>query len=103
MKKLIIAGVGAQGSTIARRMDEIKAILVFKNGVVYTVDKQRSRAQAVAVRGKDIVYVGNSEGVKEYMVVLERNLFEIPESEIADTQLLMTVFEGQAVYRDSSV
>lgn len=37
------------------------------------------------------------------MVVLKRNLFEIPESEIADTQVLMIVFEGKAVYRDSSV
>ena len=36
-----------------------KADLVLKNGVVCTVDKQRSRAQALAVRGKDIVYVGN--------------------------------------------
>jgi predicted amidohydrolase YtcJ len=37
------------------------------------------------------------------MVVLERNLFDIPPSEIADTQLLMTVFEGKVVYRDSMV
>jgi predicted amidohydrolase YtcJ len=34
------------------------------------------------------------------MVVLDRNLFEIPETEIADTNVLLTLFEGKAIYRD---
>ena len=38
-------------------------------------------------------------GKKADMVVLDRNLFEIQESEIADTQVLMTLFEGQTVKR----
>jgi predicted amidohydrolase YtcJ len=42
-----------------------KADLVFTNGIVYTVDKQRSRAEALAVLGKEIVFVGNAEGVKD--------------------------------------
>ena len=42
-----------------------KADLVFTNGVVYTVDKQHSWAEAVAVCGKNIVYVGNADGVKD--------------------------------------
>jgi predicted amidohydrolase YtcJ len=45
----------------------IKADLVLQNGFVYTVDKQRRRAQAVAVRGKDISYVGDTEGVQEFI------------------------------------
>ncbi len=43
------------------------ATLVFKNGVVYTVDENRSVAEAVAVRGEKIVYVGNNHGVEEYV------------------------------------
>ena len=39
-------------------------------------------------------------GKKADMVVLEKNLFEIPATEIADTKVLMTVFEGKTVYRD---
>ena len=50
-----------------RKSTHKKADLVLKNGVVYTVDRQRSRAQAVAVAGKEIVYVGNAEGVKDYI------------------------------------
>ena len=44
-----------------------KADLVLENGVVYTVDKQRSFAEAVAVSGKKIVYVGSTEGVTDYI------------------------------------
>jgi len=42
-------------------------------------------------------------GKKADMVVLENNLFEISTNEIADTNVLMTLFEGQTVYRDSSL
>ena len=90
----------------------IKADLVLQNGFVYTVDKQRSRAKAVAVRDKDIIYVGDTEGVRKSigpntkkadMVVLDRNLFDIPKTEIADTIVLMTLFEGKPIYRDKSI
>ncbi len=42
-------------------------------------------------------------GKKADMVVLDRNLFDIPEAEIADTNVLMTVFEGKSIYRDKSI
>ena len=32
------------------------------------------------------------------LIVLDRNLFEIPASDIADTQVLTTIFEGRAVH-----
>ena len=51
----------------AQKKPNTEADLVLKNGIVYTVDKQRSFAEAVAVGGKEIVYVGNTEGVKEYI------------------------------------
>ena len=41
-------------------------------------------------------------GKKADMVVLEKNLFEIPETDIADTKVMMTVFEGEIVYRDTA-
>jgi predicted amidohydrolase YtcJ len=44
-----------------------KADLVLKNGVVYTVDQQRSFAETVAVCGKEILYVGDTEGVEDYI------------------------------------
>jgi len=44
-----------------------KADMVLKNGVVYTVDKQRSQAEAVAVCSKEIVYVGSTEKVADYI------------------------------------
>ena len=43
------------------------------------------------------------KGKKADLVVLEKNLFAIPETEIADTRVVMTVFEGNTVYRDTAV
>ncbi len=51
----LAAGCGASES----------ADLVLKNGVVYTVDDQNPKAEAVAIRGSDIVFVGsNAEAAK---------------------------------------
>lgn len=36
------------------------------------------------------------------MVVLEKNLFEIPETEISETNILMTIFNGKEVFRNPS-
>ena len=43
------------------------ADFVFKNGMVYTVDKDRSRAESIAVSGKKIVYIGSNAGVKDFI------------------------------------
>ena len=40
---------------------------VFLNGAVYTVDDDRSWAEAVAVRGGQIVYVGDDEGARPFV------------------------------------
>jgi hypothetical protein len=40
-------------------------------------------------------------GKKADLVVLERNLFDISTEEIGDVKVLMTLFEGKAVQRDS--
>ncbi len=55
----IVAGVFA-GSAIAAD----KADYVFKNGAIYTIDSKNPTAQAIAVKGKLITYVGSNDGVK---------------------------------------
>ena len=37
-------------------------------------------------------------GKRADLVVLDRNLFDIPASEISDAQIVMTIFDGQTVY-----
>ncbi|MDP1418929.1 amidohydrolase [Peribacillus simplex] len=54
------------GSTSAKKKSNLKADLIFKNGDVYTVDEDRSWAEAVAVRDDEILYVGDDEGVAAF-------------------------------------
>ena len=54
---------------------------------------------AKALKVEDIA--GSIEvGKSADLIVLDRNLFEIPASDIADTQVLATIFEGNTVYED---
>ena len=46
---------------------QVAADRVFLNGAVYTVDDDRSWAEAVAVRGGQIVYVGDDEGARSFV------------------------------------
>jgi len=56
------AATGGVASTVTQPAD-----LVLTNGVVYTVDRNRNFAEAVAIRGDQIVYVGSGEGVQAYI------------------------------------
>ena len=40
------------------------------------------------------------EGKLADMVILSHNLFSIPQEEIKDTRVLMTIFGGKVVYKD---
>ncbi|RST71529.1 amidohydrolase [Siminovitchia acidinfaciens] len=40
------------------------------------------------------------QGKKADLIVLDRNLFEIPEGEISQTKVQLTLFEGKETYRD---
>ena len=40
---------------------------VFKNGVIYTMDARQPKAEAIAVTGKQISYVGDDKGVGKYI------------------------------------
>src|SRR4051812_13145009 len=42
------------------------ADVVFKNGNVYTVNERQPRAEAIAVKGDRIVFVGSDRDVKRY-------------------------------------
>jgi len=44
-----------------------KANLILINASVYTVDKNRTWAQAVAIAGDQIVFVGSNEGIESYI------------------------------------
>jgi predicted amidohydrolase YtcJ len=77
---------------------------VFVNGAIYTVDAERSWASAVAISDGQVVCVGDDAGARAYvgkradLVVLDRNLFDIPASGISDTRIVMTIFDGRTVY-----
>ena len=44
-----------------------KADYVFKNGAIYTIDSKNPTAQAIAISGKYIIYVGTNEGVAQFV------------------------------------
>ncbi len=44
-----------------------KADYIFKNGTVYTMENKNPKAQAIAVTGKKIAYVGSNQGVNTFI------------------------------------
>ena len=48
-------------------VNQPQADLVMTNGKIYTVNEQQTWAQAVAVKGDEIVYVGDLEGAKSWI------------------------------------
>lgn len=67
MKKIITTVIllaGGFGSVVHAAT---KADLVIHNASIYTVDQQRSVAQAVAVKGNKIIYVGSDAGVDKHV------------------------------------
>ena len=45
-------------------MENVKPNLVLKNGAIYTVDKERSWAEAIAITGHQITFVGSSDEIE---------------------------------------
>ncbi|HEV2489995.1 MAG TPA: amidohydrolase [Candidatus Acidoferrales bacterium] len=84
------------------------ADLVLTNGEIYTVDSAQPRAQAVAIRGEQILAVGSNEDVKKWIgtktrVIDLRGRFAMPGFNDAHTHLasggmakLTVNFEGAA-------
>jgi len=74
LKNLFVAGAGCALLCLAPgcdrsgpRSDSTVADYVFVNGGVYTVDADRIWAEAVAIRGVEIVFVGSNDGVGEWI------------------------------------
>ena len=69
---------------------------VFFNGKIYTVDPNQPWAEAVYIKDGLIEYVGSKEAD---LIVLDRNIFEIPLDQIGRTKVARTYFRGQLIYK----
>ena len=71
------------------------ADLVFLSGNIYTVDAQRSWAQAVAISGKEIIYVGTDEGAGAHIG---------PDTRVVDLQgrMMLPAFQDIHIHAVSS-
>ncbi len=65
MRVIVSAALLALSAAASRAQQA--ADIVFRGGAVYTVDSMHPRARAVAVRGTQIVYVGDEAGVTHYV------------------------------------
>jgi predicted amidohydrolase YtcJ len=70
--RFVASGLAAGASIAAASAgdalaDTATANVVFVNGKVYTVDSKRPWAQAVAVKGRRIAYVGDTAGAKAFV------------------------------------
>ncbi|MBQ4846737.1 amidohydrolase [Pseudoalteromonas sp. MMG005] len=70
-----ISGCGSDSNSVTAPTVEsdgdlsshVVATKVFTNGEVYTVNPEQPWAQAVALKGNKIIFVGNNQGVKAYL------------------------------------
>jgi predicted amidohydrolase YtcJ len=53
---------------------------------------------AARATGLDVVTGTIEAGKSADLIILDRNLFEIPSDELADTRVLSTYFEGRLVF-----
>lgn len=63
----VLIAVAAFGLLAVNPEAQTAADVVFKNGKVYTVNSSRPKAEAVAVRGDRIVYVGSNVQAQRYV------------------------------------
>jgi predicted amidohydrolase YtcJ len=71
MKRLfnLLVALAVVGSVLAacQPAPKEKADVVLTNGYIYTVDAKRTVAEAMAIKGDTIVYVGTNAGVKKWI------------------------------------
>ena len=60
-------GLTAAVMMAANSVSAETADYVFKNGAIYTIDSKHPKAQAIAVSGKHIAYVGNNDGAQAFI------------------------------------
>jgi predicted amidohydrolase YtcJ len=49
-----------------------RADIIFHSGAIYTVDANRSWAEAVAIKNEKIIYVGSDSGVEQFLAKTTR-------------------------------
>jgi len=64
---LLVASVLLLALTTAPRSVQSPADIVFRNGNVYTANDKAPRAQAIAVKGDRIVFVGSNEAAQKFV------------------------------------
>ena len=62
-----VPALGAEPAKSPASAPAIEADLVLESAAVYTVDPARTWAEAVAIRGDEIVYVGGNKGAARYV------------------------------------
>lgn len=75
VSSLLLAGCGSSGTETEKTATTGKSIKptseiatqVYKNGKVYTVNDQQEWAEAVAVKGNKIIFVGSNDEVQNYV------------------------------------
>jgi predicted amidohydrolase YtcJ len=118
-----IASVARTGATIAfgsdwsvssmSPLDGIEVALTHRapetgEGVAWNPDERVELSQAIAAYTIDGAYLDFTEretgsiavGKAADVIVLDRNLFDIPPSKIHETKVLLTLLEGKEVWRD---
>lgn len=63
----IFSAIAIFGMFVCAAAAAEKADYVFKNGAIYTIDSKNPTAQAIAIKGKHISYVGTNEGVEAFV------------------------------------
>ena len=64
---LILAACGDSSSTSSAHQDSIAADVVYREARIYTVDDERTWAEAVAIRDGKLAYVGSNHGVDAFI------------------------------------
>lgn len=63
----VLVGCATKNPPQGLEANVMQADMVFTNGKIYTVDASNSWAEAIAIKGDKIVYVGSNEGAAPYV------------------------------------
>jgi hypothetical protein len=62
-----VLAIATLGTLVCAAAAADNADYVFKNGAIYTIDSKNPTAQAIAITGKTISYVGTNDGVQPFI------------------------------------
>ena len=80
----------------------MRAEKLFINGNIYTMDDEKTHAEALATTGQTILAVGSTVELMDLAgpdtEVIDRDYMDCPVVQIKDIKALMTVIGGEIVY-----